>query len=925
MLTSAFGANLSDPQWCRGVLAQVIVGFNGCVLARTAPAQWENYEMRRYRVPAVLAFCLTSFFAIEAAAQVPKLRLAEVQNVAPTRYDAELTLDPGKPEFSGSIRVGLDIQKPLTTLWLNATNLHIGEASLTAGGKTWPAMASMSGDDFVAFHFASAIPAGAAELWVRYTGNVLQKDTSGVFRLDDLGNSYIFTQFESIEARRAFPCFDEPSYKVRWQLTLRVPAQDKAVSNTPLERQTAAGGQIAYVFQQTEPLPSYLIAFGVGPFEFVDGGTAGQNHVPVRIVVPKGRAEEAEYAAEVTATIITRLENYFGIPFPYEKSDQVAIPAVFGAMENAGMVTYQQSWLLAKPATDSIARQRRYAWVAAHELAHQWFGDLVTMAWWNDLWLNEAFATWMQQKLLAEWKPEWKTSLDDVDSLLAGERADSLTSARKIRQEIVSKGDIDNAADSITYEKGAAVIGMFERWLGSDPFRKGVQSYLERYRFGNASAADFLDSLSAASKQDIKPAFSTFLDQTGVPLVSIGLDCTGKAPVLHLAQSRYLPLGSRPPAEQLWSVPLSIRYSGGSARMLLTQRKADWRLDSQTCPAWVEANADGRGYYRVDYQSGLLAALISGDGTKTLTDAERMELMGNVRALAAAGKAPEAEALRLAERLHDDSERHIVSGTLAIDLGIEQNLVPENLMANYGRYLLKNYLTRARDLGWISRPGESDDVRLLRPSLVSAVATYGGDQQLANEARRLTESWLKDRTAVPPEVVAAILNTAAYSGDAALHAQLLSELEKTQDQREQQQLLAALAGFRDPKLLQKGLDELLAGRLPIKNDFRLLLASGNTSRGTRKLAFNYLKAHFDQLMAGNPSVQGFSLGVMLPGIGGSFCDAASRQELVAFFNPLTKRYDGSQHTLDETLEKIDQCIALIRAQQPSVEGFLKSY
>jgi cytosol alanyl aminopeptidase len=372
-------------------------------------------------------------------------------------------------------------------------------------------------------------------------------------------------------------------------------------------------------------------------------------------------------------------------------------------------------------------------------------------------------------------------------------------------------------------------------------------------------------------------------------------------------------------------VPLSIRYSGGSARMLLTQRKADWRLDSQTCPAWVEANADGRGYYRVDYQSGLLAALISGDGMKSLSDAERVELMGNVRALAAAGKAPEAEALRLAERLHDDSERHIVSGALATDLGIEQNLVPENLMANYGRYLLKNYLARARDLGWIGRPGESDDVRLLRPGLVGAVATYGGDQQLANEARRLTESWLKDRMAVPPEVVAAILNTAAYSGDAALHTQLLGELEKTQDQREQQQLLGALAGFHDPKLLQKGLDELLAGRLPIKNDFRLLLASGNASRGTRNLAFDYLKAHFDQLMAGNPSVQGFSLGVMLPGIGGSFCDAASRQQLVSFFNPLTKRYDGSQHTLDETLERIDQCVALVRAQQPSVESFLKGY
>jgi cytosol alanyl aminopeptidase len=375
------------------------------------PAGWENHEMARYKLSAVSTICLAFVFAIEAGAQVaPKLRLAEAQNIAPTRYDAELTLDPAKPQFSASVRIGLAIQKPVVTLWLNATNLHIEQASLAAAGKTWAATASTSGDDFIAFRFASPVPAGSAELQVRYTGSVLQKDTSGIFRLDDLGNSYIFTQFESIEARRAFPCFDEPSYKVPWQLTLHVPLQDRAVSNTPVARQTNAAGQTTYVFQQTKPLPSYLIAFGVGPFEFVDAGTAGQNHVPVRIVVPKGRAAEAKYAAEVTPTILSRLENYFGIPYPYEKSDEVAIPALFGAMENAGMVTYQQSWLLAKPATDSIARQRQYASVSAHELAHQWVGDLVTMAWWNDLWLNEAFATWMEQKILAEWKPEWKIS-----------------------------------------------------------------------------------------------------------------------------------------------------------------------------------------------------------------------------------------------------------------------------------------------------------------------------------------------------------------------------------------------------------------------------------------------------------------------------------------------------------------------------------
>ncbi|MBV8732762.1 MAG: M1 family peptidase, partial [Acidobacteriia bacterium] len=408
------------------------------------------------------AVCAIVFgLACSAAAQIPKLRLAEVQDVSPTRYGLELSVDPEQAQFTGTVQISLDVRKPLATLWLNASDLTIQEATLSAAGKQQTAKAAASGPDLLNLQFESMVPSGPAELRIRYSGKIRQ-DTGGVFRLEDLGNKYLFTQFEATEARVAFPCFDEPSYKVPWQLTLHVPAQDKAVSNTPVIREMAEGQTKTYIFQETNPLPSYLVAFAVGPLEFVDAGKAGKNHVPVRIVVPKGRGEEAKYAAEITATILTRLENYFGIPYPYKKSDQVAIPAPFGGMENAGMVTYGQDLLLAKPATDSIQRQRNYASVAAHELAHQWFGDLVTTAWWNDSWLNEAFATWMEQKILADWKPEWKTSLDDVQSLLGAERGDSLVSARKIRQEITSKGDIDNAFDTITYNKGAAVIGMFE-------------------------------------------------------------------------------------------------------------------------------------------------------------------------------------------------------------------------------------------------------------------------------------------------------------------------------------------------------------------------------------------------------------------------------------------------------------------------------
>jgi cytosol alanyl aminopeptidase len=258
---------------------------------------------------------IATFATLAAAADAPKLRLGEVQSVAPTRYRVELNLDPAKPEFTATIEIGLNVQKPLETLWLNASGLTIAEAKLTAAGRERTAKVLAGGTDFVGIAFDRLIPAGTAELHVRYSGKV-RRDTGGVFRLDDLGNAYILTQFEATAARAAFPCFDEPGYKVPWQLTLRIPREDKAVSNTPVARETSDGNMRTVAFQETKPLPSYLIAFAVGPLEFVDAGTAGRNHVPVRIVTPKGRAAEAKYASEVTATILSRLEDYFGIPYP---------------------------------------------------------------------------------------------------------------------------------------------------------------------------------------------------------------------------------------------------------------------------------------------------------------------------------------------------------------------------------------------------------------------------------------------------------------------------------------------------------------------------------------------------------------------------------------------------------------------------------
>ena len=874
----------------------------------------------------LFALFLSPVYASETK---PTLRLPDT--VAPTSYRVELTLDPAKETFSGQISIRIDIKKPVGTIWLNANGISVSEASLQISDKTMAAKASQGGDDFLSLDFPSQINVGSGELNIHYTGKVRLKDSSGVFRMEDNGNKYIFTQFESTDARGAFPCFDEPSYKVPWQLTLTIPPSDSAISNTPIAKETTNGSGKTYVFRQTKPLPSYLVAFAVGPLEYVEAGTAGVNKAPVRIVVPKGHATEAKYAAEVTATILTRLEDYFGIPFPYEKSDQVAIPTTFGfgAMENAGMVTYGQTILLADPARDTVDRQREYVSTAAHELAHQWFGDLVTTAWWNDIWLNEAFATWMEQKLVAEWKPEWNTRVEDVSSKLFAEREDSLVTARKIRQEIKTKDDISNAFDGITYQKGAAVIGMFESYIGSSDFRKGVQNYLKEYAFRNATAPEFLDAISTSSKKNITKPFSTFLNQAGVPVVSASLECGQPSPTLHLEQQRSLPLGAKVERQQTWDIPVCIRFKDGtgdqSSCMMMEQPKQDMKLSAKSCPDWLQMNRDAIGYYQVDYRGDLFEKLTMDGVANTLSVPERVDFMGNARSAAGAGRLPLSNELKLVGLFHSDSDRHVIESALNIGLQPRQ-WVPAKLETNYQHFVETNFGPRAHEIGWTPRTGEDENVSLLRPGLVGDVAMYGGDKELAKQGRELAEKWLQNHSSVDPNLTSAVLQTAAYYGDKSLMDRYLGELQKTTDRQERQRLEIAMIYFRDPAAIEEGMRAVLSGEVPfIEVGGYLLVASGQSSDATRKMPLKFLEAHYDEVLAKRPTGGGFDFGSVLPRVGSSFCDAQSKEELKSFFEPRVDKLLGARRALDQTLEGIDDCIAYRSAQLPSLESFLQKY
>src|SRR5262249_35520727 len=528
-----------------------------------------------------------------AASEAPTLRLP--QTVKPVRYALEATLDPAADSYAGRVDIELNVTAETDVVWLHAVDLEISGATL--GGT---AAETTQVGDFLGVKPAKALPAGATQLHVDFKARLLDGTLAGFFRAREGKNAYVFSKLEAVFARRAFPCFDEPGFKTPWRITLHVRKEHIALANSPVASEKEdAGGLKTVTFAESRPLPTYLVAIAVGPFELAERGKAGKKGAPVRIVVPAGMAKTAAYAAKAAPEILTRLERYFDLPYPYDKLDLVALPGQPGAMENAGLITFGTRRLLADPARQTSEHRRSVVHIMAHEMAHMWFGDYVTMTWWDDIWLNEGFANWLEQKVVAEWKPEWREDAAKARSRAKAMDADALASARQVRQPIETKGDIANAFDAITYDKGASVLAMIEAWIGPDSFQKGVKTYLQGHADANATTADFVASMSDAAGLDIGPVLSSFVEQPGSPLVTVELRCDRGTPRVSLTQSRYAPAGvPRSDKPAAWRIPICVKYGApaGTARacMLLTGGHAELLLDeTRVCPEWVVGNDGG--------------------------------------------------------------------------------------------------------------------------------------------------------------------------------------------------------------------------------------------------------------------------------------------------------------------------------------------
>jgi alanyl aminopeptidase len=863
----------------------------------------------------------------KALAEAPKLRIPQWEK--PTEVTVNLRVIPGEDTFQGDITIAVELAHATDVVWLNGTNLVVDAADVTpAAGAKLDVKARIASKDFIALDLPKEIPAGAASLHLKYHGVQSRKEGAGLFQVHEGDLDYAFTHFEPLDARRAFPCFDEPGFKVPWTTSLTVKAEHMAFGNMPVTATTdEAGGMKRVTFAKTPPLPSYLIALAAGPYERVDAGTWGSKKTPVGIIVPKGKADWAKWAVQSTGPILEQHEAYFGIPYPYEKLDHIAVPLQMGAMENPGLITYGHTLILARPGEDTVNGQRAYASVCAHELAHIWFGDLVTTAWWDDIWLNEAFATWSSGQLLLRWKPEWQQDVGIVQTRNGAAGADSLASARRIRQPIETNDDVVNAFDGITYGKGASVIAMFESYLTPAVFQKGVHRYLTDHANGNATAADFLGALTQEAGKDIATPFSTFLEQAGVPLIDVALQCPkGGKPSVKLSQKRYLPAGSSVTGAQTWQVPVCLRWGSkgktdGRACTMLTGEAMELPLDgAKACPEWVMPNDGMHGYYRSRLpEKGALVKLFESGG-KQLSMPEKIGLLGDLGALVRSADVDVSEALALVPKLVAEDNRHTLGAAAGFIGGLGGDFLPEALRPKYEELVRKTFGPKAKKLGFTVGPKDDDDLRLLRPLMLGMAGREGRDPELRKEALKLANAWLKDRKAVHADVIDTVLSIAIDEGGAGFYDTLLAAAKTETDRRDRVRMIGALSSTRDPALVTRSLPLTLTADFDPRESLSFMWGATGDYR-TRPLALAWVKEHFDALVARLPKDAGAGLAYSASG----FCDAKTRAESEAFFNGRSTKYTGGPRNLAQALEYVDLCIAYRARQQPVAAAFMEKW
>jgi aminopeptidase N len=766
------------------------------------------------------------------------------KDVVPVRYAVDLAPDLDTKTFTGDETVEIEVRQPTQRVVLNAADVTIATAELVDEPQNRAEIAPDAEAQSVTFAFAQALSSGTHKLHLRFSGRI-NPYARGLYFADyptSAGQKrMIGTQLEPADARRIFPCWDEPAFKAAFELSVTVPSRFMAVSNMPVARETALDAEHKRVsFLPTPRMSSYLVVLVAGELERITGEADG---VTVGVVTPAGRTAQGRFALESAQRLLTYYDEYFGVKYPLPKLDLIAVPGGFpGAMENWGGITFFESRLLFDPAGSPPALRREVFSVLAHEMAHLWFGDLVTTAWWDNLWLNEGFASWMQAKAAEIIHPEWEVWLHSAGSQRYAMREDARRTSHPIQQPVADESEAMSVFDGITYNKGQAFIRMLEAFLGEDVFRAGIQRYMRDHAYSNATTADLWTALDAVSRQPVSAIAASYTEQPGVPLVISNGSCVSGAQQIQLKQSRYV-LHDPDAAALRWPVPVILGpVPDGPPQKLLLDGTA--RLDGGPCGVPVKLNLGDIGYYRVSYDAETRAALL--DRFSTLAPADQINLLDDLWATVEADRTAPADVLDLVDRLPLASHQVVWSEVLQIASYIdflERDRPGRPAFQAYARARLRPVFDR---LGWQPRAGETEDDTMLRASLVDILGRFG-DAQILDEAKRLFASYLKQRASLPPSLKDPVVFLVGRTADAATYDRLLALARAATGTEDRVRFYNALAAARDPVLARRTLALALSNELPSSMASRLIFGIAGAGEHP-DLAWGFVRENFAALM-----------------------------------------------------------------------------
>ncbi len=834
-------------------------------------------------------------------------------NVLPSRY--QIWLQPNFTEFSfaGEETIEVEVMEPTSQIQLNSVEIDIQSATLSHGGNSLPA-SEISFDtkrETATLSFDESIPAGAASLKLVFSGELNDK-LRGFYRSQYAGpdgeTRYLAaTQFEATDARRAFPCWDEPAHKARFQVTLVVPDHLVALSNTPVAEEIPAGSGLKSVrFAESPIMSTYLLAFIVGDLTHIEQESV--NNTKVSVWTTAGKEEQGRFALETSAKLLSFFNDYFGIPYPLEKLDHIAIPDfAAGAMENWGCITYRETALLVDPDNSSAGTRQRVAEVVAHEMAHMWFGDLVTMQWWDDLWLNESFASWMGTKAVDWAFPEWQmwTQFVNMDTNRALS-LDGLKNSHPIEQEVKDPAEVSQLFDAISYSKGASVIRMLEQFLSPETFREGLRQYISANQYQNARTADLWAALENASQQPVTSIMGTWTGQMGYPVLRVDAQSGSVGLELVLSQERFL-YDRNPeeaPEDTVWQIPLSVAQGGASqpispaVSIVMRERESRIPLAGTGTDQWFKVNPLQTGFFRVNYSPEDWERLLPVISSLELPATDRLGLQNDAYALSRAGILPVSQFLTVAAVYQNEDDASVWSD-LASNLRDVENLIAEEPYyqpyRSFARDLFRPAVAR---IGWDARPGEGHLDALLRSTVLSQAGSYG-DTEVLEEARGRFSRYLQDPASLHPDLRGLVYSLAAQTGDRETYEQIWELAKKTELQEEHIRLLLSLARFASPDLLQETLERSLTDDVRSQDTITVVTAVAGNLHG-RELAWSFVKDRWEEF---NRRYGGGGFGLMrLVSICGAFAEAGKLADVESFFQE--HPVPAAERTIRQSLERI---------------------